>query len=279
MKTKGMTLAYCSDTHLDFWVKDFNPYSPKMKLKIADYIKKILNPKPADVLVVAGDIGHYNQQNLEMLVQLKEIYNEVIIVEGNHDMYLVSKNIQKKYDSNSNKRTREMRKLCEENGIIYLDGETVEINGIKIGGTGMWYNLPTDNDIQDWKEGMNDFRLIMNGPINQYSSNPSFNTQYHYKEEVKKLESLSDIDVFVSHVSPVIIPDNKRDPRYGVDNKYNKFYESDNFELLKATGAKHVIFGHTHIQEKFNIGDINFYISAIGYPQENKYHQIEVIEL
>lgn len=289
-----MKVAYTSDTHLDFWVKDVNPQSPKTKKKIFDFIQNILKPKEADVLLVAGDIGHYNKQNMIMLEMLNDFYGEVIVVNGNHDMYLVSKNIQKEYHHMSHKRTDELKQMCQEAGIHHLDGEVIEIKGTKFGGTGMWYDLPTDNDLYDWKEAMNDSRLIMNGPVhryknlggwNMYSSpteviEPSFKTQFHYEKEVKKLDSISDIDVFVSHVCPVHIPDYIKDQRYGVTNKYNKFYESDNLQLLQATGTKYAIFGHTHIEAEFELGGIQFKASAVGYPQERKTSgEIKVFEV
>ena len=286
-----MKLAYTSDTHLDFWVKDVNPQSPKTHLKIKKYIKEILKPKEADVLVVAGDIGHYNKQNLILLTELKKIYKEVIVVNGNHDMYLVSKNIQNQYDYLSFKRSDEMKQMCKDNDIHYLDGDIVEIEGVRIGGTGMWYHLE-DEDLYDWKDCMNDAQLIMNGPITRsyggwtmYNSgsdfiSPTFKTQFHYEKEVKKLEKIKDIDVFVSHVSPITIPDEIKDERYGRNNKYNKFYESDNLKKLQETGAKHCVFGHTHIEKEFSVGGIDFHVSAVGYPQERKTSgEIKVLEI
>jgi predicted phosphodiesterase len=271
------------------WVKDVNPQSPKTHKKIEDFITNVLKPKPADCLVIAGDIGHYNVQNMILLEKLKEIYEEVIVVNGNHCMYLVSKNIQSKYDYSSFKRVAEFKQMCKDSGINYLDGDVVEIKGVKIGGTGMWYELE-ESEIYEWYNVMNDSRLILNGPLeriyggwNMYSSSttetkPSFNPINFYKQEVKKLEGLKDIDVFVSHVIPVPIPDEARDDRYKND-KYNKFYESNNLEKLQATGAKYSIFGHTHIEADFTLGGIRFLASAIGYPQENSYREIKVLEI
>ena len=49
-----MLIDYVSDLHLDFW---YNPNkSPD------NFIKSVLKPKGGDVLILAGDLSHYNWQ-------------------------------------------------------------------------------------------------------------------------------------------------------------------------------------------------------------------------
>lgn len=285
-----MKIAYCSDLHVDFWVSEVNPQNPKTKTKLKKYIEDILKPVPADVLIVAGDIGHYNLQNIELLKLLKEYYAHVIVVTGNHDMYLINQSTSKKYKHDSFKRLTEFYNFCSANGIVCLNGTKVTIDGITIGGTSMWYNLPRESDIIGWKTSMNDSRLIKSGKVNEfyvplaYSGGywhieSTFDTQKYYENEVAKLRDLGECDVFVSHVLPIVMPDDVRDSRYSKNDRFNIFYESDNIELLKATGATKCIFGHTHINAKFQQDGIDFYASAIGYPSENKYNTIEVFEI
>tara|TARA_B100001063_G_C16244804_1_gene302464 strand:- start:21 stop:227 length:207 start_codon:yes stop_codon:yes gene_type:complete len=61
-------------------------------------------------LIIAGDLGHDNEQNIKMLKILKEYYNHIICVLGNHDYYLMGKT-NKKLFKNSFERVENMREL------------------------------------------------------------------------------------------------------------------------------------------------------------------------
>lgn len=276
-----MKIAYTSDCHLDHFISPTRQHSSLISA-VSRYITSVLKPLPADILVIAGDIGHYNQQNIELLRQLKDIYPEVAIVTGNHDCYLISDSQKSKYDWDSFNRLAEFESACTDLGVHVLKGTSTTINGITIGGCPMWYDLLTPADIHNWTQFMNDSRLILQGaPIRlPYSRDvaTSFDTQAYYEQQVSLLSSLSDIDVFVSHVIPIIRPDSLQDPRY-VGSEYNIFYESDNLDLLQATGASHCIFGHTHIQADFEYEGIRFLASAIGYPQESLPTSISILEI
>ena len=191
-----MKIDYISDLHLDHWVNKLND-SPKGRNKIVDFVAN-LYPQDGDILIIAGDLGHYNSQVKTMLEIFKGLYKEVFVVSGNHDMYLVSSGQESKYNYNSLERLSELEENCKELGIHYLDGQVVEIDGIKIGGTGMWYDLPTDSDIIDWTNVMNDSRLILNGynRVHQAYSygtterKVTFDTQKFFANEKEKLEKM-----------------------------------------------------------------------------------------
>ncbi|WP_179212510.1 metallophosphoesterase [Brevibacillus brevis] len=80
-----------SDVHLDFWVKVENPLH-KMVPQIKNFMKGILPDVHHKTLVTAGDLGHYNWQNKILIEELKQIYEHILIVAGNHDYYLASAN-------------------------------------------------------------------------------------------------------------------------------------------------------------------------------------------
>jgi len=273
---KELKVDFISDVHLDFWVKNVNP-SMKLEHLVDIFIRKVLKPDMenlGDVLVLAGDLGHYFNQDTELLKQLRAIYPKVVSVRGNHDLYLVSGNQQNKYHNDSFERVQEMKNWCAVNGIDYLDGEILEINGFNIGGVGMWYNLPTAADIEQWKQVMNDSNLIMDG-IAPYNMNygyggrvkmSSFRTQEYYESEVEKLKSLKDLDLLVTHIPPILIPDHLKGVYVGDHN--NIFYESDNIENVKATGAEVVISGHVHTTYDFELDGVNLMINPLGYKGE-----------
>ena len=283
-----MKIDFLSDIHLDFWVKELNPQNKKFKRQIDDTIK-IVNPLDGDVLVIAGDIGHSNQQAMLFLIEMKKFYKEIIITFGNHDMYLLSNAMVSKYRAKSENRLKELKEICENLDIHFLDGNIVNINGIKFGGTGSWYNLPTSQDIESWKKVMNDSRIIYNGyamqsyGMYQSYSQPGTNwdTQKFWESEKSKLVQIAEegCDIFVTHVAL-----NEPTVEEGMNSEYendsnNIFYYTDNIELLKKSGCKIHIHGHTHQHLDYIKDDIRIVCNTLGYPSEQKNGSIKQIEI
>lgn len=130
-----------SDIHLDFWVEHSGNLA-KMNRQLDAFIQLLLPASPSSTLVIAGDLGHFNKQNAMMLTRLKELYKHIVIAAGNHDYYLVSKSIKNKYKRNSLHRWAEMKQLLDPlPGVHILDGNSIEMDGIRFGGCGMWYDF------------------------------------------------------------------------------------------------------------------------------------------
>lgn len=119
-----------SDIHLDFWVKvDSN--LRKMEKKIDVFVDSLIPSSPSNVLVIAGDLGHYNNQNVIMLRSLMRCYESIVMVRGNHDLYLVSGKQSKKYKWLSENRWREMKDFANQlPGLFVLEGDTIALEGI-----------------------------------------------------------------------------------------------------------------------------------------------------
>ena len=284
---KTLDIDFISDTHIDFWIKEKN-VSNKLNILVEEYVKTILKPKGNKVLVIAGDLGHYFVQDTAVLLELKKYYKHLILVRGNHDMYLVSNAQQAKYDKSSSKRVNEMKEFCLNNDIYYLDGDTVNIDGFKFGGVGMWYDLPNIGDIDKWNHVMNDSNLIMEGstPVRfqygygGYYKSSQWDTQGYYLKEVQKLKDLvpQNIDVLVTHISPIIIPDKYLKTEYRGDPN-NIFYCSDNLSVIKDIDPEVVIFGHTHSSYDFDLEEQWFVCNPLGYKGERTGNEIQQITL
>ncbi len=280
-------IDFISDLHVDFWIKELSP-SPKLVKQISAFISDVMKPKGNHILVLAGDTGHYFTQDSELLKQLNAIYEHVVIVTGNHDLYLVSHNQQSKYHKHSYERVEEMKAFCKKEGIHYLEGDTVDIDGVIIGGTGMWYNLEGDARLAQWNEVMNDSNLIMSGadPVRfqygygAYHKASQWDTQAHYNKEVANLKSLvdKDVDVLVTHVLPVILPEDKMVSWYRGD-KNNIFYMSDNMETVQAINPDVIIFGHTHESYDLDIDGQWFICNPLGYKGEFTGNSIQQITI
>jgi len=294
-----MKVDFVSDIHQDFWMKEKNQQSPKFQKQLEHLVYEVLMPAdlgkgftPGEVLIIAGDLGHYNQQTTFLFIELKKIYKEIIITFGNHDMYLVNNSQISKYDSNSQNRVDELKEICENLGIHFLDGKVVTINGVKFGGTGSWYNLPTTQDIESWKKTMNDSRIIYSGytpkSFGHYynssygqSTGSNWKTQeFWLKEKAKLIDVASNkCDVFITHIGL-----NEPTKEEGMHEDYigdpnNIFYYTDNIELLMSSGCKLHIHGHTHQNLDYTKEGINILCNPLGYPSDGTYNTIKQIEI
>ena len=244
-----MKISITSDIHIDFWV-GINGSVKKQQKTMRLLIEKLLPEEKSDTLVIAGDIGHYNHQNKLLFEVLREYYKDIIWVHGNHDLYMISNSVKKKFDCNSYVRLEDMIALADKiDGVHYLNGNMVEIDGVKFGGCGMWYNydyamevwnMPHRHCIQMWKDYLNDANLIRvpwKGIVGQMDNEAYFDEQFELLEKVYLTS-----DVIVTHVNP------------DWENIYPKwkmpqstFYTFDGREMLKELDENKMwIFGHTH---------------------------------
>lgn len=279
-----MKIAYSSDFHIDFFCNELNTNSLKFERQAHNFINNVLKPDEAkaDTLLIAGDIGHYNSQNVRVLQMLKSYYKNIAVTYGNHDLYLMTGEQQSKYKYKSSNRVDELKLMLSDIGIYCLDGKVVNFDGVSIGGLPMWYDLPTSNDTKQWHRFMNDSRYIIDGMEygqGVYSRSKlqgvPFDTQKFYLEQVEKLKRMVKTDILLTHVCPTILPDSMRAHDF-VSGDYNIFYESDNSANVKADIC---VFGHSHHNGSFTDGNTTYYTSCIGYKHENLGSKISTLTL
>lgn len=258
------TVDIISDLHLDFWVR---PSVSKSYRTMKNFLRSLIPENPSKILLIAGDIGHYNYQNQQALIFFREIYDCVCWVHGNHDLYLINHTATKKYKRCSLNRLNNMIKRSNRiDGVHYLDGTSIEFNGLKIGGAAGWYDYSyglnnfgkrfTEEMIHEkWKGYMNDYNLI-------YGKEP-FNPLKYAKQENVKFNNLLDCDVIISHVGPC----------HGrLEFKYKTlstaFYYFDGEDHLYNLDENTLwLYGHTHslfeYQHKMGCRMIT---NPLGYP-------------
>ena len=266
------TLDFISDIHGDF-------YNLKTQPKIEKFVKDKLKPKDSSTLVIAGDLGHYNKMDLGVLKELRKYYEHIVLVTGNHDMYLISKSQRHKYENSSKARVADMKQLCaSETGIYYLDGGVIDIDGVTIGGVGYWYDSPVDQ----WRNVMNDSRMIMEcmpfsipRPYGSPYVETGFDTKAYYLKEKEKLKAMPKVDVLVTHVCPSKL-DPYQMPRQYLNDANNIFYENNDTDLVSA---KLCIFGHTHDLYDFEDQGTRYVANPFGYPSENSGREIRTIDI
>ena len=242
------------------------------------------------MLIIPGDLSNYNSVAKVVLLKFKELFKHVLLVNGNHDLYMCSSSQAKKYNFNSFGRLSEIKQFCSENDIIFLDGQIVEIDGKRFGGLGMfwdksYYNYlekreASDNEVLNFYNNyMNDSRFIMNGeepykvPLAYGGSylKTSFNAIKYFEQEYKKLQMYNDyddIDVMVSHYVPTV--------PHGMKTQYalergTTFYMFDGEKDIERISPKFWLFGHMHGKFDFVHKDVRFLCNPFGYPGETPY--------
>lgn len=291
-----MNFAILGDTHFDFY---FNSGSAVSARAFDAKFKTLLESAPADILLIPGDIGHYNEQNIQCLRHLKRYYSRIIVTFGNHDYYLIFKSMVSKYQwgrnrlSGSRERVAEMELLIEkEEWIDYVDGNIIEIDGVRIGGASGWYDgslllnagKSYDDVNWEWRLQMNDANMIYPNANNGAKFDTLFQEQKHKMEKIYQL-----CDIMMTHVSPLSEWDqfaqmyNYQKPLEGFYKNYSSthealqdyraFYCFDGKHLLENGSMSHWVFGHTHksFERKFireDKSEVQIHCNSIGYPDK-----------
>lgn len=272
---KPMNISYLSDTHWDFWVNAFLPEDTQ-KFQMRNILEPRL-PEIRDVIVVAGDLGHSDNQNFLFLEVLREYYNHVLYVVGNHDLYLIPEYTEL---TNSFDRVKRLANAVREKltNVHFLNGQVVEIDGVKFGGNSMWFDdtycmdffrdrfgFPADSNpvffdkfVDDlWKQNLNDFDHIKG--IGTWRS--------YFENKLKDLQQIiNEIDVVITHYGPT--------PKEHVPIQYRgqattSFFRFDekwlkNYDLT----SKLYFYGHTHNKLDYVHGGCRYLVNPMGYPSE-----------
>lgn len=230
-----MIIRFCSDLHLEFGLL-------------------LEEPKPADILILAGDITIKNDVSW-INIQANR-FKHVIVILGNHEFY--RQNLD-----NTERKTRE--KLDPK--IHLLQNESVTLDGVTFHGTTLWTDM-NGGDPMTYIEangGMNDFRLIRAD-----NGESRFSAERAHKEfnvaRVFLREAVQPGDVVITHHAPSML---------SIHEKYrgsrmNGAYASDLSELMLDCEPAFWIHGHTHDTFNYKIGDTTVLCNPRGYFQHEE---------
>ncbi len=282
-----MIIDIISDIHIDFYLKptidnvNNNVFSLD-EVSAKELYDRVFAKRKSDTLIIAGDIGHFNKQNLYIISFIREnYYKNIICVLGNHDYYLIYEADINRYNNNSLKRVREQRAMLNSlDGVYCLDGNIIEIDGIKFGGCDSWY----DGEYYLWRYG------------HDYPSYPKFkehmiklwhrnlNDANHIKGikdfyelfymQTKKLEQILKSNVIVTHVCPAYC---RLHGKY--EENMNGFYGFNGYKYLEETKARYWIFGHYHYPLDFEEYETKCIGNPLGYPSQSEDFEIKTIEI
>ena len=200
-----------------------------------------LNPKGAQVLVIAGDLAL--REGLRTVLKAacaKYLY--VVMVAGNHEFYESSR-------EKVQERLREIQEECPN--LHVLEDSTVEIEGQRFIGSTLWF--PEVTRAAPYKSELNDFHLIEGFESWVYVVNRR--SQHFLRHNVQPN------DVVITHHVPT--------PRgvlsYWRNHTLNDFYLCDMTETIWVKEPKLWVYGHTHDSHDFTFGKTRFACNPFGY--------------
>lgn len=241
---------YVSDIHLSTHIPDSN--NTKEANRIINFAQSLLPEKPNELLIIAGDISEYNNKTILFLDALAFQYKTILVVPGNHDLWLFSKKQRKKYKKNSVSRIRELQDYYKNNKVVHiLYNEIFHYGNYKIAGTPLWYDVSPE-DQNDYREYSNDYHNIL--------------TVFDmHRSDITFYESLDAVDLMVTHIPP-----------FPVDDDSPSYY----FTEVESLKAPLWVCGHVHRQQQFRYQNATILMNAIGYGDENlnqkiKQHKID----
>lgn len=264
-----MTIDILSDLHTDFYF-----HRPPDEKKILSLYGNALR-EGGDVLVVAGDLGHNNRQSLQVLRKIREVfgYRYILCVLGNHDHYLIDPEAAGNYRNSSLRRAERMRKMInDEEGMRCLDGDVLEIDGVRFGGCDGWYDgryiqrhFPGEGSAKETEEFVS---RLWRGTMADSRYLKGMDWRGHAEREKEKLRRIHDrVDVMITHVNPSIEREHTS-PRYR-DMETTGFFTFDGAEFLEKGSMKYWIFGHSHERIEYETHGVKCLCNAMGYPGES----------
>lgn len=261
-----MKIDILSDLHFDYYFAYKNGINEDL---ILSFYKQYFDNN-SQCLIIAGDLGHFNEQNIEILRLLKKhFYKYIVCVLGNHDYYIVDQTSMNKYKGQALYRIDEMRKLInDEENMFCLNGNVVEIEGIRFGGCDSWYdgsyvprywkNQPKPNSIM-WKNVM-PFDVQFIKGIDHYE-------QLFNIERTKIHKVYKECDVMITHVNPSNL-NRHLSPKFSQQHG-NAFFSFNGHEYIKNGSMKYWIFGHTHDAIEYEYEGVRCVCHPLGSPHED----------
>lgn len=236
-----MLFEFISDLHTEHHPIDFSNINPK-----------------SEILVLAGDIGNLNSNNLKPLFDcITKKWKYIIYVLGNHEFMYIDKEIDEIKIMYKN--------FCKQyNNVYLLDNEVVEIDGTVFIGSILWSSIP--HHLREYAEShLSDFRKIKSFiPKSQgyYLYSYMHMIACHFIEtNLQKYSSQNKKIVVVTHHAPYKCGTSK--PHHESNEVGTCGYASDLSFIFKEKNLSW-IFGHTHYKCNFDINDVKICSNPYG---------------
>lgn len=272
-----------SDIHIDHHIREVT------ERKVRSFVKTYLLPKDYElgtkrpVLCLAGDIFDRHESAEIVFKVLKEFYEDVIYVYGNHECYVYSELFE-----STEEKLDMIRRSAKNNNVHMLEGTTIQIQDVTFGGGSAWYDFSygvqhhkrsKESMYEYWKYFMSDASLIADSYAipRMYSKRaPVLDFDKFLDKRINEIKSIPEnVDVMVSHVAPVVpeaLPE-----KYKISS--TGFYFFDGAKEVIRIAPKVWLYGHTHQVYNEVFHKTKLICNPFGYPSEGVGTRIKTINI
>lgn len=239
-----MKIRLLSDLHQEFRPETFRQH-------------QFIKHQGEDVTILAGDIAVGAKSVAEVLEMfLLAGHRKIIYVPGNHEFY-------GKYYTET---MQDLGTVCHDRDVVLLQPGTVytKDNVVFFGGT-LWTNFCEDATTESLcREMISDFRVIR-GFSPAMCKTLYYNDLSWIKRVYQKYSGYK--KVIVTHFLPA---QECVDVRYA-GSALNKYFANDLGEWIKLLDDTTWMYGHTHCEADFKLGNTRMICNPLGYPHEYNY--------
>lgn len=203
----------------------------------------------ADVCVLAGDVCTATQAEKyeSYLRRLKEDFEEVVFVAGNHEFY----------GTTMQEGISKLQGIAARTGTHFLDVHTcpsVTIKGVRFWGSTLWTDFGGGEYKTQVQDALADYRAII-------GIHPDQVEEVH--ERTKALVDLS-ADVIVTHHMPVL----RGHSRHPTSPITYGFCCTGMEKMVENSSAQYWVYGHTHDNTLEVFGQTKLVSNQVGYRNE-----------
>ncbi len=212
----------------------------------SEYLAYYTNDDQADICVVAGDAYSTCKPHWtgDLLVMLRKLYQHVVFVPGNHDLWLST--------PEDAKEAFESSVGGDENIHFFMEPGLKTIGGVRFLGSTMWYPQPAERKRQDFID-MRQVRCPRSWFFDQHQA---FRT-------TMESEPLEDVVVVTHH-----LPHPMSTPVMFQGSVHDHFFMTNMTDSIMKLKPKLWLHGHTHDPCDYKIGDTRIVCNPRGYPHE-----------
>lgn len=225
-----MRIAVASDLHLEFH-------------------RKVLKLPQGDVAILAGDLGYPTDPLYrEQLITIKEDFEAVFIVAGNHEYYC---------GLDMEEVNRQIEAICQEIGVYFLNRNSIEYKGYTFMGCTFWSNIPEEKMTQS-RGYLKDFRKIKDMTPESYNELHQADLEWLQQEIVGK----TNVIIVTHHLptSTLIHEQYKGHP-------WSCCFVHELDSMIQSPILLWVC-GHTHTHMQSEVNGVHCVVNPRGYPRE-----------
>ena len=223
-----------------------------------------LRPIGEDVLVLAGDIGLYDEGGMWARDYARRTGIPIVMIAGNHEFYRGRVHQDHTYAST----LRALREAAAEEPLLhFLEDEAVTVAGVTFLGATLWTDFALNGDaiLAAWRasQAMNDFHKIWVTETERLTPEDvaaKHSISREFLVERLKVPTPGPVVVMTHH-----LPSRRSIAGRYANSDYNAAYASALDGLVERSSAAVWFHGHTHVSQDYRIGQTRVICNPRGY--------------